>query len=856
MGAVYRARDVRLHRDVALKVLPGSLLQDPERRARFEREARVLASLNHPNIASIYGIEDSGGPGGGTPVLVLELVDGQSLADRIGAGRVPLDEVVAIGLQVAGGLEAAHDRGIIHRDLKPANVQLTREGTVKVLDFGLAKALETEATAGSADEAQSPTLTSASTQLGVIMGTAAYMAPEQARGRTVDRRADIWAFGALLFEMLSGVRAFPGETISDTIAAVLTATPDWSRLPSDTPSPIRELVMRCLERDPRQRLQSIGEARIVLSRPAEAAAAGGSAARGRSISTVGTVAIALTAAAVTGAVTWWFARGTTSGHTAVVRKLDFALDAVTSTVDRPPVLSPDGARIAYYAAGRLWIRSMDDFTAREVAGSREGVYPFWSPDGQELAFVQGARLFRVSANGGEPRLVGAVPGDMIGSGAGAWADDGSFLVVGSDTTGITAISGRDGSSREILPLDRKNETDFHDISLLPDRRGLLLTAHTTGGGVGIVALADGRRFDVLSIPGENLRSPVFHPAGYLLFARQTIQRGVWAVRFSPRSLQTEGDPFLVDSTGSYPSVSRDGTVALIRVSGQPSELVWIDRTGSTTLAGELSVHVEDYGIWRKMRLSPDGQKVAIALQDGMSVYDLKRGFMSPIIRGVQGVVWPTWLPDGSRVLFGGWVGTRAWSVQSVSPTEISTPRRVLPETDDSQWPCAITPDGRWLLYGQSFSRTADLWIAPLDGKGDAKPLLVTPSNEREGHFSPDGRWVAYLSDESGRHELYLRRFPIGEDRETLSSGGAGSVHWSGDGREIFYRAGNAVMAVGLTEKDGRLEPSAPQRLFVTADPALSQSFVVSGDGQRFLFARDTGSDRVSVILNWTASIAK
>jgi Tol biopolymer transport system component len=266
--------------------------------------------------------------------------------------------------------------------------------------------------------------------------------------------------------------------------------------------------------------------------------------------------------------------------------------------------------------------------------------------------------------------------------------------------------------------------------------------------------------------------------------------------------------------------------------------------------------VPGYSGWPMMRLSPDGQKLAVALEDELWVSDMKRGVASPLSRGVQRVISPTWLPDGTRVLFAGFVGSRAWSVQSVSANETVTPQRVLPPNDEFQWPCSVSPDGKWLLYGQSFSRAADLWIAPLDRPADASPLMVTPSNEREGHFSPDGQWLAYLSDESGRSELYLRRFPIGGDREMLSSGGASAINWSRDGGEIFYRSGSAIMAVRLVEKNGRLEPSPPQRLFAPSDPALSQSFVVSLDGRRFLFARATGSDRVGVILNWEPSVAK
>ncbi|MEO6212358.1 MAG: protein kinase [Vicinamibacterales bacterium] len=860
MGEVYRARDVRLQRDVALKVLPASLLQDPERRARFEREARVLASLSHPNIAGIFGIEDATGTDGRTPVLVLEFVDGQTLADRIGAGRIAVDDGIAIALQVAEALEAAHDRGIIHRDLKPANVQVTRDGVVKVLDFGLAKALDADTTGSHADPAQSPTLTSASTQLGMIMGTAAYMAPEQARGKSADRRADIWAFGALLFELLTGTRAFPGETVSDTLAAILTTEPEWTQLPPETPPAIRALIRRCLNRDPRQRLQSIGEARIVLAQGHEGAPVDDARAPKRGVSPMATAAVALAAVALTGAAMTWWSRDRGAPGAAAVRKLDLALDGVQTRFDRVPILSPDGGRMLYASGGKLWIRSLSEFVPREVAGSTGATYPFWSPDGRRLAFIRNFKLWRVSTDGGEPELVGPVPADMTGSGAGVWTAAGNFLVVGSDATGITEISGQDGSSREILALDRRVESDFHELSELPGGRGLLFTTHTAQGADAIVLVADGKRREVLKLPGENLRSPVYDPAGYILYGRETTRRGVWAVRFSLESLQTDGTPFLIDASGNFPTVGSDGTLAMVRRSELPAELVWIDRSGSVSPAGTLSGQVPNVGPWSTMRLSPDGQRIAVSMSgslgDEVWLYDLKRGIASPLSRGAQMTVWPTWVPDGSRVLFGGFVGGRAWGVHSVSATETSTPQRVLTRSEEPQWPCSVSPDGKWLLYAQMSAGSADLWIAPLDRPADAKPLMATPAREQEGHFSPDGRWLAYLSDESGPIELYVRRFPIGADRVQVSNGGAGQVSWSRDGRELFYRGANDVMSVRLSEKDGTLEPSVPQRLFQILDPALNLSFVVAPDAQRFLFARATGSDRVSVILNWAKSVAK
>ena len=853
MGEVYRARDQRLQRDVALKVVHAALLRDPERRARFEREARVLASLSHPNIGAIHGIEDlTAADGQRSPVLVLEFVDGRTLADRIAAGPVPVDEAIGIALQVAEAVEAAHERGIIHRDLKPANVQLTPDGTVKVLDFGLAKALDTEASGSLASPAQSPTLTSASTQMGVIMGTAAYMAPEQARGRTVDRRADIWAFGALLFELLSGRRAFPGDTISDTLAAILTTEPDWSALPPETPQPVQSLIRRCLDRDPRQRLQSIGEARIVLAGRPQFIATDAAVQRRSGISAAIAVAMVAGAVALTAAAAVWWPR---DERAPVPRRLDVAVGAERTRTDSVPALSPDGSHLFYISDGRLWTRALSGFNSREVAGSEGATYPFWSPDGRQLAFVSGFKLWKVSVDGGEPQFVAPVPRDMVGTGDGAWTEVGNFVLVGSDAFGILEISGADGSSRELLPLDRQRDKDFHEISELPGGRGLLFTTHTMQSADAIELYADGQRHELLRLPGETLRSPVYDPSGYLLYGRDTNRRGVWAVRFSLDSLQIEGVPFLVDANGDSPSVARDGTLAMVRRSMEPAELLWIDRRGGIVPQGRLSGPVSNTDMWTMLRLSPDGEKLAVAVAgeggDDLWLYDLSRRTSSPLSRGAQMVVWPTWMPDGRSVLFGGFAGGRVWSVHRVSATETSTPQRVLPEIAESQWPCAISPDGRWLLYTQRLKDgTSDLYIAPIDRPSETTPLMQTPVSEFEGQFSPDGRWLAYLSDESGPFELYVRRWPIGPDRVQLSNGGAAAPKWSADGRELVYRGSDALMSVQLTERDGELAPSVPRPLFALTDPALSTSFAVSRDSQRFLFARATGRDQISVITNW------
>lgn len=583
MGEVYRAHDMRLRRDVALKVLPARF-HEAAPRARFEREARMLASLNHPHVAAIYGVEEVAGVDGPpTPVLVLELVEGETLRDRIGRGPVPIDDAVAIARQIAEALEAAHDRHIVHRDLKPANVKVMPDGTVKVLDFGLAKALDEDPGGAALDPAHSPTLTTPPTLTGEVVGTPAYMAPEQVRGKAVDRRADIWAFGAVLYEMLTGARAFPGATVSDTLAAVLTSRPGWNALPPGTPQRIRRLLQRCLEPDPRQRLQAIGEARIALSSPeaddvasprrvhrspwhlAGAALAGGTV-----------VALALLGGG-------W--RRQADEAATEVRMLDIAAEGLEADVQAPPVVSPDGRHVVYRARGRLWVRALGDFAERPLPSSDNALWPFWAPDSRQVAFVRDRQVWRVSLTGGDAVRVGLAPADLSGSGGGVWTPDGTLVLSGSDVVGLYALPLDGGPGREVLPLERPLESDFHEISSLPDGRGLLFSVHRASGLDTIAVYADGARRTVLEVPGDTLRSPVYSRAGYLLFQRASSATGIWAIRFDLDTLQTSGDPFLV-VPGAPVAKRGDGRHAGVRAS--------VGAAGTTGLGGPHRRPVADW----------------------------------------------------------------------------------------------------------------------------------------------------------------------------------------------------------------------------------------------------------------------
>jgi serine/threonine protein kinase/Tol biopolymer transport system component len=861
MGEVYRARDLRLQRDVAFKVLPPLFISDPERLARFEREARLLASLNHPHIAAIYGVEESAAAGRRMPVLVLELVDGETIEDRLARGPIPLGEATSIAVQVAEALEAAHDRGIVHRDLKPANIKIARDGKVKVLDFGLAKALDQDGASSASDPMLSPTLTSGpATAMGLVMGTAAYMAPEQARGKAVDRRADIWAFGAVLYEMLAGVRPFPGETVSDTLAAVLTAAPDWSRLPADTPRSVRTLLARCLEKDPRQRLQAIGEARIALTAPAAQVERIATRPSRRLMAAV--AAGALIVGAFAGAAAMLL-RNETPARSGSSRKFDLMLDGLQINIDSAPSISPNGDRMLYRASGRLFVRALSEFAPKPLPGTDGATYFFWSPDGRQVAFVRDSKIWRIGVDSGEPTQLGAVPRDLQGTGGGVWTASGDLVIAGSDGVGLFAVPLSGAGGREILPLDRTQETDFHDVSELPGGRGLLITVHRLQGPDTIAVLADGKRQNILRIEGESLRSPQYSPAGYLVYSRDTTNPGVWAVRFSLSRLATEGEPFLVAAGGATPSLASDGTLALVRPSDQPAELIAIDRRGSMTplavLPGPSAFGpIASTVGWQMVGVSPDRQKLAMMLRgaggEELFTYDMERRTATRVSQGTGAGANPTWSADGRRIFFASFAGARIWNIYAVSSTEASTPERVLPPSDRQRWPCSVSPDGRLILYAEGMDASTDLWVVPLDGSSAAERVTNTPFREMDGKFSPDGRWIAYTSTESGRLEVYLRPFPTGSGRVQISTTGAVLPAWSPDGREIVYRSGGSLFSVKLAKSGSGLEPSAPQELFSITDPRVLAPFAISADGQRFIFVRSSGNDRVSVVLDWSAHV--
>jgi eukaryotic-like serine/threonine-protein kinase len=880
MGQVYRARDTTLGRAVAIKILPAAVATDPDRLARFAREATTLASLNHPHIAQVYGFERAGD----TRALVMELVEGEDLAARVTRGAIPLDDALPIARQIAEALEAAHDAGIVHRDLKPANIKLRSDGTVKVLDFGLAKALDplgrdghgappegatiahnplhspTRLRQGFGEAGYEPTMT----QAGVILGTAAYMAPEQARGKAVDRRADIWAFGVVLFEMLTGGFAFHGDTISDTVAAVLTREIEWNRIPSGTPQSVRNLLRRCLDRDPRKRLEAIGEARVVLENPG-APGSGGEHARNRRL---GWRAVASGVAA--GAILFvggWLARPSGPAARPVVRKVDLAIAGLDADRGRAPVISPDGSRVAFVAGGRLRVRRLDSLDATELPDSDEVAYPSWSPDSRQLAYMRRGRAWKVSTEGGPPIELGAVPADIAGSAASLWTGDGQIVFAGSDTTGLWTLPAAGGSGRELLAIDRGAEADFHELGSLPGNRGLIFTVHRRNKPSDqIAALAGGSRKVLLELPGESLRYPIYSSTGHLLYERESTNPGIWAVPFSLERLETTGAPVLVVAGGSSPSLASDGTLCFVRPNDAPVDLVRVSRSGAVEKITELAetntsmvVPIQSGGGYRPtagLRLSPDGTRLAITF--GMApgqllVYDLGRASFSRVATGTFPMP-AVWSARADRLVYASARGARAWNLWSRRADGSGDEER-LSTSDEVQNQLALSPDGS-LVFAEGSGLSGNLLRLPSDAGAPARPLFQSRTWGLGASFSPDGRWVAYESFESGRMEVYVRPFPEGDQRIQVSSSGGEMPVWS-KGREIFYIGAGGVSAVSVTPQGRSLAVSKPAVLFPTGgETRLVSVFDATPDGQHFLMLRSRGSQQLALIFNWPSDLTR
>ncbi len=890
MGEVYRARDAKLGRDVAIKVLPASFARDQERMARFEREAKVLALLNHPNIAAIYGFEDSGG----VHALVMELVEGPTLAERIGgaaasgtksqdanlkvvatqasqARPIPVDEALRIARQIADALEYAHERGIVHRDLKPANIKISLEDSVKILDFGLAKAIEGDAS--SMDMSNSPTLTRMATMQGVLLGTAAYMSPEQAKAKSVDRRADIWAFGCVLYEMLTGKMAFSGETVSDTLASVIKEEPDWKLLPAATPATVRVLLQRCLQKDPKQRLRDIGEARIALDEVLAGApepSAPITAPFWRRALPWAVAALTLIALAPPLAFLYF------REHPTELVRFDIPV-AQKMTQVGGFALSPDGRQLAFVATGadgvaRIWIRSMDSLAARSLSGPEPRTsYPwvFWSPDGRRLAFSAIGKLETVDLSSGTVQTLCDAPEIITG---GSWNRDGT-LIFGLDYGGVMRVSANGGTASAVTVLDSSRTSDMFP-SFLPDGRHFIylrVSAKPGNSGiyVGSIDVAPGKQdskrllatdYDAEYVPSSNAN------IGQLLFL--TSESTLMSEPFDAHRSKLSGEPVPVaqqvgNEAGVYGlfSASANGTLAYRTGGGGVTQLTWYDRQGKVLGA------VGEPDSYNDLALSPDRSKAVVVRSDSQGkssalwLFDFSRNTSTRFTFGSASVSQPIWSPDGKRVIFASNPSGRYDLYQKAANG--ATGEELLLKSTGDKLPTDMSRDGRFLLYqGPDLEKKDDVWVLPLQGGKKPFPLMRTQFNEVDGHFSPDGRWVAYVSDESGNSEIYVRPFSSdsraaeasgGGGKWQVSYSGGGEPRWSADGKELYYLTLDwKVMEVDVTTGPS-FQAGTPKLLF----PAPHQSANFTGyytiDGKRFLFlapAQQSGQAPFTVVLNW------
>jgi eukaryotic-like serine/threonine-protein kinase len=873
MGEVYRARDTKLQRDVAIKVLPDLFARDPERLARFEREARTLAALNHPRIAQVYGVldllpEHGSAPGAG---LVMEFVDGDDLAQRIArTGAIEVDEALTIALQIAEAIEAAHEQGIIHRDLKPANIKVRTDGSVKVLDFGLAKALAPADVGGATANAEnSPTITSPFqiSQLGIILGTAAYMAPEQAKGKPVDKRADVWAFGCVLYEILTGTRPFHGEDVTDTLAAIVRADPDWSKLPAGTPAAVRTLLRRCLEKNRRERLPDIGAARLelkdVLAAGAATPAASGRALTGRwpvlpwalaGAATIGLIAVSL------------YGRSTAPP----------ADDRIFRTVIVPPSplagapvlrlqISPDGRRLAFTAPGPngrvvLWVRPLDSNVALPLVGTTNAASPFWSPDSRWIAFIAEGKLKKVEASGGPVISLcdaGLAPG-------GTWNRDGTILFSGRGSIArVPAAGGQPSAVLQLRPEigERVQIAPF----FLPDGRHFLYTAGTGGAlsaGVYVGSLDSRQATRVIEAPTNAM-----YASGHLVFLLGTT---LVAQPFDPGTRTLSGAPVPIaedvqinpaTGTGAF-SVSQNGVLVYQLGASAGTRLLWLDRSGKRiALVGESASY-------RDLQLTADEKWASATIASNAAghtdvwLFDLGRKISKRFTFGESGGFAAVWSPDAGQIVY---ASRRQNTVDLFRKAASGTgAEELLLHSDTEKVPLQISADGNYLLYElPTGAAHGKLFVLPLHGDRKPFPFSTTAQSNVPAALSPDGRWLAYVSDETARREIYVTSFPSGAGKWQISNEGGENPRWRADGKELFFTGADKLWAVDVAAAGERFDSGLIRVLFDIRVPAAQlgtrANYAVSKDGQRFLFNTWDETEAlapVTVVVNWAQALKK
>ncbi len=860
MGEVYRARDTKLGREVAIKVLPEHFADDEERLKRFEREAKTLASLNHPNVAQIFGVDQVGD----TCFLVLELVPGESLEERLKRGPLPLEDALDVGRQIAEGLEAAHEAGVIHRDLKPANIRLTPEGKVKVLDFGLAKGLVLSGETRSTDSVLA-------TEQGRLLGTPTYMAPEQARGKSIDRRIDVWAFGCVLYECLTAKRAFDGETLSDVLSSVLRSEVTLEALPAATPASVRELLRRCLHKDPRQRLRDIGDARLALESVALGAESEPSAARGSAsgralpwslcaLLAVLLVLVSLRASGLLGS-----AASTPRGPVRVSLVLPVG-EHLGVPDEIPLAISPDGSQVVYVGLReeitRLYLRRLDSDVSTLIAGTEGAKSPFFSPDGRWLGFFAQSKLKKVTVSGTALEVLADVPSGR----GGVWGADGSIYYAPTNASGLWRVPAAGGAASEVTRLERSaGEISHRWPELTPDGKTLLFSVWTGPGAeerhVARQTLGENER-DVL-VPGGG--SPRFFAPGRLCYGNLDA---LFSVPWTPEQRSLAGVVPLAlpefprqegEGSSAY-AFSRDGTLAYLQ--GGPERrrlrLVRIDRAG---VAEPLALPERNY---QSIALAPDGRRAIVQIDEGIIglwLFDFARATLTPFATSGGSSQAPVWTPDGKRVIYRGTrAGLRNLYWKSADGT--GEEQRLTEKPEVVQTPTSISPDGRWLAFNEEGKshNARGFWLLPLG----AEPFEVVGeptlcADGFDGQFSPDGRWIAFESPFSGRSETYLQPFPGPGPRQMVSTGGGESPLWARDGRELYYTTQDKLMAVTIPAT-GEFSIGAPALVFTGRyrdDVNGNTPYDVTADGH-FLRVQQVAPDRplnaIELVLGWSAEL--
>ncbi|MFN7938074.1 MAG: protein kinase [Bryobacteraceae bacterium] len=871
MGEVYRATDTKLARTVALKVLSPALTGDAEYMARFTREAHILASFNHPNIALIYGFEDTGA----VRALVMELVEGRNLADCIAAGSLGMEEALLIARQIAEALEAAHEKGVVHRDLKPANIMLTPEGVVKVLDFGLAKQAESRTSSG--DHALS--LTVRATQAGVVMGTAGYMAPEQAAAKPADRRADIWAFGVVLWEMLCRKPLFSGESIAHTLADVLRAEIDVKKLPADTPAPIRDLIARCLERDVKKRLQAIGEARIAIEKylaDPQAAAAPSTAVASPAPHSRRRWLLLSAVAGISSVIAIALATIHFREKPPVERVLRYDVSPPDKSTIDTFAISPDARYLAMAALvqgkRRLFVRALDTLVSQTLNGTEDARYPFWSPDSRTIGFFAGGKLKKIAVDGGPAQILC----DAADGRGGTWNREGVIVFAPSNRLGLQRVSSLGGVP---VALAKPVEGAIHRFPVfLPDGRRYLFLSNlgeTPKEGIYAGSLDGTPPVKVMS----DVSSPLFVPPpqgsrhGYLLFQRQ---RTLMAQPVDMDTLQPSGELFpvaeqvgIANRNFVQASISANGvlvywTSGVFRELGQ---LAWIDREGKAL--GKVGSRAST----RDLALSPDGKMLAVSRRDESAgsnsdiwLHEFARGVETRFTFSPGQDGFAVWSTDGKQIFYNSSVQGEGIYRKETSGAGVEE-KLLAASASNMKSPLDWSRDGRNLLY-QDFSTNLDLWVLPLEGERKPIPFLHSTFNETQGRFSPDGKWVAYASDESGRYEIYVQPFPSGASKWKVSLDGGEFPLWRGDGRELYFvtpeRKMMAAAVKAGTGAQAAFEVSAPQALFdaplhIRPAGVPLYPYAVTADGKRFLMdtrLTDQSETALTVVVNWLGAVKK